>query len=556
MFANRYGLSGLLKEGHRSFTGIDEVTAKNIDACKALTDLTRTSLGPNSLSKLVVTSLGKRIVTAHTSLIVKELEVQHPAAKMLAMAAEMQQQEFGGAVNLLLVFAGQLLAQAEYLLKQGLHPNDVARGYEMAVAKLPAFLEESVCYTLKSLNDEQALAEVLESTVATKPLCTEGRLHKLVAQAAAMVMPPNNPKDFDVENIRVAKLTGGRLSQSVVLKGMVVTRPPSGSVESKQNCKVMVLGCGLECSTTEAKGTVLVHNAEELKNFTKGEERQMEEIIKGIKDAGVEVIIVHGGAISDVAQHFCNKYDILTLKIQSKFETRRLCRALGATAVVRLGVPTPEELGSCLSITVSEISSKKVTNILTKDSRVCTVVLRGSTPSVLDEAERAIDDAANLVKALTQDPRLVAGAGATEMEMSRKFAAFGATLPGVEQYAVLKFGEAFEMIPRLLAESSGHSGTEALAALHAAHGQGRVHEGVNTDISVSYPSFKSAAAASAPSLTINAVEKKIYDHHKMKQWALRLGADAALTVLRVDQIIMARPAGGPAPRAPGAPDLD
>ncbi|CDJ29642.1 TCP-1/cpn60 family chaperonin, putative [Eimeria mitis] len=556
MFAARHGLGALLKDGYRTFTGIDEVTAKNIEACKTLTDILKTSLGPYGLSKLVVNAWGKRSVTNDTAAILRDLEVQHPAAKLLVMAAEMQKQEMGGGCNFLLILAGYLLTNADYLLRQGLHLSDVIQGYELALDNIPAILEEAACHSITNLKDAKQLEPVLKTVLNSKPLCIEAGLSGLLASAISAVMPPNF-EDFDPDNIRVAKLQGGRLSLSTVVNGMVIIKPPHGTVESKGNCKVMVLGCGLECATTEAKGTVLIHNAEELKNFTKGEEAQMEEIIKGIKNAGVEAIIVHGGGIADIAQHFCNKYEILTIKVPSKFETRRLCRALGATALVRLGVPMADELGVAESIKTIEISSTKVTQILCRDTRVQTVVLRGSTPCILDEAEKAVDDACAFAKALTKDRRFVAGAGAAEMEVARKLQAVAEKLPGVEQYAVLKAAEAFEAIPRLLAESAGLNATEVLSALHAAHSTGRVLEGVNIEAFVSaVASGRGASGSSKVNMTVDAKAAGILDHMQTKAWATRLAFDAAITTLRVDHIIMARPAGGPAPRAPGAPDAD
>ncbi|OEH74469.1 TCP-1 CPN60 family protein [Cyclospora cayetanensis] len=535
---------------------IDEVTAKNIEACKTLTDITKTSLGPCGLSKLIINAWGKRFVTNDTAAILKELEVQHPAAKLLVMAAEMQKQEMGGGCNFLLILSGYLLANADYLLRQGLHLSDVIQGYELAMEKVPAILEEAACHSVDNLKDGKLLEPVLKCVLASKPICVEAGLSSLLASAVASVMPPKF-EDFDPDNIRVAKLQGGRLSQSTVLNGMVITRPPHGTVECKKNCKVMVLGCGLECATTEAKGTVLIHTAEELKNFTKGEEAQMEEVIRGIRNVGVEAIIVHGGGIADIAQHFCNKYEILTIKVPSKFEARRVCRALGATALVRLGVPMADELGVADSIQTIEISSTRVTQILCRDTRVQTIVLRGSTPCILDEAEKAVDDACAFAKALTKDHRFVAGAGAAEMEIARKLQAVAEKLPGVDQYAVLKAAEAFEAIPRLLSESAGLNATEVLAALHAAHATGRVFEGVNMDAFVAPVAGNRATSGNSKvNMTLDAKAAGIYDHMQTKAWATRLAFDAAITTLRVDQIIMARPAGGPAPRAPGAPDAD
>merc|ERR1712060_400193 len=221
-----------------------------------------------------------------------------------------------------------------------------------------------------------------------------------------------------------------------------------------------------------------LNNADELQNFTKGEEQRMEEFIKSIKDVGVDVVI-SGGAISEIAGHFLNKYRILALKITSKFELRRVCRTVGATSIIRTGAPMPEELGYVESIKVDEISSQKLTVIRTRDSKIATIVLRSASPNILDELERAVDNAVNVVRSTTKDPSFVAGAGATEIELAHQLQQFGATVPGLDQYAVLKFAEALEVIPRILAENSGHSHVDAVTALYAAHQKGEKNAGVD-----------------------------------------------------------------------------
>jgi len=296
-----------------------------------------------------------------------------------------------------------------------------------------------------------------------------------------------------------------------------------------EKAKVAVYAQGIEMQGTETKGTVLLENAEQLMNYTKGEEGRMDEFIKGIKDAGVDVVI-SGGAISEIALHFLNKYRILALKISSKFELRRICRTVGATAIIRTGPPLPEELGYAETVTEEEISSTKLTIIRTRDSKIATVVLRSASPNVLEELERAIDNAVCVVRSVTRDPRFVAGAGATEIELAHQLQQFGNTVPGLDQYAVLKFAEALEVVPRVLAENSGHSHVDAITALYAAHQKGEKGKGIDVD---------------SGALLCDATEKEILDHAESKRWALRFATDAVLTVLQVDQIIMAKQAGGP-----------
>jgi T-complex protein 1 subunit theta len=321
---------------------------------------------------------------------------------------------------------------------------------------------------------------------------------------------------------------------------MAIAREPLGVEKFKEKAKVAVFAQGIETQSTETKGTVLLNNAEELMSFTKNEEDRMETFIKEIKDAGVDVV-VSGGGVSEIAIHYLNKYRILCIKITSKFELRRVCRTVGATAIIRTGPPIPEEIGFVESIKLDEIASQKLTIIKSRDAKVSTIVLRSASPNVLDELERSIDNAVNVVRCVTKSPNFVAGAGATEIEMAHQLQQFGATVPGLDQYAVLKFSDALEVVPRVLAENAGHNHVDAITALYTAHEKGEKSAGIDVD---------------SPSMVCNAAEKGILDHCESKRWAMRFTIDAVLTVLKVDQIIMAKQAGGPKPPEGGDNDDD
>ncbi|GAB9463860.1 T-complex protein 1, theta subunit [Globisporangium polare] len=532
------GLSSLLKDGHKHFEGVDEAVAKNIDAVKQLAAITRSSLGPNGMNKLVINHLEKIFVTSDTATIVKELEVIHPAARMVVMAAKMQENDFGDGTCLAVSLAGELLLEAASLLRMGLHASEIVTGYQKAYEKCIQVLESLQSVQIENIRDSAELQKGIKTALASKQYGYEDLLAKLVAEAALNVMPsaPKKPS-INVDNIRVCKIRGGNLYDSTVIKGMVVQRDTEGNVKKALNAKVAIFGCGIEVSATEAKSTVLIKDANELMNYNRGEEERLDEAIRGIAESGATVV-VSGGSISEMALHFLEKYNLLAVKIQSKWELRRLCRAVNANALVRLGAPTPDEMGFCDSVRVKEIGGKKVTvfNQDQEDAKISTIILRASTENVLNDIERAIDDGVNCVKAACKDPRFVAGAGATEVELSRQVKNFGEATPGLDQYAIKKFGDALEIVPRILAENAGKMATEVISSLYAAHAAGNVNAGVDVD------------DEEKTHVISDALSKGIWDHLQTKLSAIRLGADAAITVLRVDQIIMAKAAGGPKPR--------
>lgn len=409
------------------------------------------------------------ILTSDAATILRELDVVHPAAKLIVMASQQQEAEMGDATNLVIVLAGELLKKAEDLLRMGLKTSDIVQGYERAQKYALEVLDELVVDKVEDMRSQKELSKAIRTVVASKQCGSEDFLADLIAEAVLAVLP-KNPTQFNVDTVRVVKIMGGSMEQSRVVKGMVFGREPDGSVKKAVRAKVGVFSCPIDTSQTETKGTVLLHNAKEMMDFTTGEESQLEVAIKELYDSGLRVVIA-GSTVGELAMHYLNRFGILVIRILSKFELRRVCRVVGATPLARLGAPMPDEMGSIDVVETLEIGGDRVTVFRQENdsTRTATIVLRGATMNHLDDIERAVDDGVNVVKAITRDPRLVPGAGATETELVERIMAIGETTPGLPQYAIKKYAEAFEVIPRTLAESAGLDATEVLSRLYTAH---------------------------------------------------------------------------------------
>lgn len=461
----------------------------------------------------------------------------------------------GDSTNMVIILAGELLKKSENLLVMGLHPSEVIKGYELACAKALAELEsESLpLFTLSSDNStglstsslpspftRESLITALKPVIASKQYGYEDTLSSLVAEAALVVMP-KNPKNFNVDNVRVVKIMGGSLSGSKVVQGMVFGREPEGnytqilntvltlsrppkvsskkfqarkwpsshvpSMSPKPKRKALSSSkAQTKCSILRAarnnnlKGYVFLH----LITFYIYS-LLLKQIFKEIADSGIKVIIA-GSSIGDLALHYLNRFNIAVLKVLSKFDLRRVARVVNATPLARVGAPTAEEAGYVDIFETTEIGGDRVTVLRqlasgedgyqghTEKTRTATIVLRGATANHLDDLERAIDDGVNVIKSLIKDPRLVPGAGATELELGKRVEAYGSGMRGLAQHAVKRYATALEVIPRTLAENAlgGAEGNEVLSRLWAKHEQ-EGGEAWGVDIEVKFASSVSSS---------------------------------------------------------------
>ncbi|XGW27918.1 hypothetical protein V3C99_008037 [Haemonchus contortus] len=535
------GFNRFMKEGAQHFKGTEEAVLRNIEACVELASQLKSAYGPNGMNKMVINHIEKLFVTNDAATILKELDIQHPAAKIIIMASQMQEKQVGDNTNTVVILAAALLEHAAQLISMGLTPQEVAAGYEQAAEKALEILPSLVIKEATDLRDLPTVKKLLRSAITSKQYDNEEAIADLVSKACVLTVPKNS-FNFNVDNIRICKILGSGVSTSMVMNGMVFKRGAEGEVKSVRDARIAVFTCPFDLTQTETKGTVLIENAEELMGFAKGEESEVESQVKALSDNGVQVVVA-AGKFGDLYLHFLNKYKIMGVRLTSKFDLRRLCRAVGAQAQARICAPPISLLGSCDSVHVKEIGDENVVVFDNKGERgnVATIIIRGSSQSRIDDVERAIDDAVNTYKCLTKDCKLLPGAGAVEIELARQIESYGEKCSGLEQYAIKKFAYALETLPKCLAENAGINATDILTKLNAAHESGQQNAGIDI--------WKHEI--------MDAGENSIYDLFAGKHFAIKLAVDAAATILKVDQIIIAKQAtGGPKPRGPKPQDED
>lgn len=390
------------------YNGLDEAVYQNLKACKEFAQSLRSAYGPNGMNKMIINHLQKQFVTSDAGTIMRELEVEHPAAKLVVLASQMQECEIGDGTNFVVIFAGALLEAAEELLRLGVTTTEVAEGYEKALNKaleeLPSLIMQNVDVVRGNAEKGEKVKEIIRAAVMSKQFGQEDFISGLIYDACMSVLPEQTT--FNVDNIRVCKILGSSIHRSEVIHGMVFKRFVEGDITSAADAKIALYSCPIDVLQTETKGTVLIKTADELKNFSRGEENLLEQQIKAIADSGAKVV-VGGGKFGDMALHFCNKYGLMGIRLMSKFDLRRLAKAVNGTVLPRLTAPNQEELGYCDSVVVEELGDTSIVAFRNKgdDSRIATIVIRGATDNFMDDIERAIDDGVNTFKALTRDGR-------------------------------------------------------------------------------------------------------------------------------------------------------
>ncbi len=471
----------VLKEGSTRSRG-REAQRANVIAVRAISEVVRSSLGPKGMDKMLVDAFGDITVTNDGATILKEMEVEHPVAKMMVDVAKTQDQEVGDGTTTAVVLAGELLSKAQSLMEKGVHPSIIVEGYATALEKSRGWLDEIAIKVNPS--DKKMLRRIADVAMATKFLTEEKeRLASIVVDAVLAVAELKSGKyTVDIEDVKVEKKPGGGISDTRLIKGLVVDKEViHGRMPKRvENAKIALVIKPFEIEKTEFDSKLSVETPEQLEAFIKKEDKLLEEMVDKLSEAGSKVLLCQRG-IDDMAQHYMARRGILAARRLKVSDMERLAKATGARIVTEATGLSPSDLGYAKLVEERKIGEDRMLFIEgCKDPKAVTIFIRGGTERIVNEAERAIHDALCVVRDVIQEPKIVAGGGSPESEVARRLREYARKTSGREQLAILAFAEALESIPMALAENAGLDPVDILVDLRARHEKGQTWAGVDT----------------------------------------------------------------------------
>lgn len=524
------GLSGtpviLLKEGSRRETGKD-AQKKNIMAARAVADAVRTTLGPRGMDKMLIDGTGDATITNDGATILREMDIEHPVAKMIVEVAKAQDDEIGDGTTTAVVIAGELLKNAESLIDQGVHPTVIVLGYKLAQARAQEILSGMAVDI--SGNNREILMKIAQTAMTGKGI--QIFIDKLsgIAVDAAVAVSDNKRPDVD-DNIKIVKIAGGSLEDSEINYGIVVEKERLNPEMPKrvENAKIVLLEGTLELKKLSTDAKISITKADELQSFKQNEEEVLKGQVEALAKARASVVFCQKG-IGNTASHYLAKYGILAARRVKDEDMKMLALATGARIIGDASEVTEKDLGHCKSVEERKVGKDEHMIFVEgcTNAKAVSIVLHGVSEQFLEEIERAMNDALHVVLDALQSGKIVPGGGAPEIEVAEKIRVYASTLSGRDQLAVMAYASAVESIPKILAENAGFDPVDVLVAVRSKHGQGMKNTGV--DLITGKP---------ADMLSLGVVEPL-----KVKTQALKSATEAATMVLRVDDVIAAKVEG-------------
>lgn len=525
----------ILKEGSSRTRGRD-AQSMNITAAKAVATAVRTTLGPKGMDKMLVDSMGEVVITNDGVTILKEMDIEHPAAKMMVEVAKTQDNEVGDGTTTAVIIAGELLKRSETLIEQDIHPTVIVHGFQMAALKAQEVLK-SIAIDVKP-KDLNILKKIAETSMTGKGAEDIGDLLcDLAVRAVTMVADPDG--SVDVENIRIEKKVGGSTEDSEIIMGMVLEkeRVHPGMPTKVNKAKILLLDVPVEFTKTEVTAEITFTRPDQMQAFIDEEERVVKVIADKIIKTGATVVI-NQKAITEIAQHYLAKAGILAVRRVKKSDIDKLARATGAAVVSNLDAISAKELGYAGIVEERKESGEEMIFIEEcKNPKAVSIIIRGGTEHVVAELDRAIEDAIRVVSVVLEDKKFVAGGGAPETELSLRLKEHAATVGGRAQLAIEAFASALEIIPRTLAENAGLDPIDMLVAVRAAHEKGSKNFGLNV--------FEGKAT--------DMLKEGVVEPLRVKTQAIASAVEAATMILRIDDIIASAKSAAP-PMPPGGMD--
>jgi len=532
----------ILREGAAQTRG-REAQRNNITAAKLVGEIVKSSLGPRGMDKMLVDGLGDVTITNDGATILKEIDVQHPAAKAMVEISKATDNEVGDGTTSAVVLGSALLEKAEELIDKDVHPIVIVDGYNKAAEKAREILS-SIAIKVDP-KDKEWLTKIGTTSLATKLVSSEGEfLSKMIVDALLMVTEEQDGKlKVDIDDVKIEKKAGRSLTDTKLIKGIILDKEVvhNGMPKRVSGAKIVLLNCPLEIEKTEFDAKININNPEQIKMFLDEENSMLKAMVDKIVNVKANVVICQKG-IDDLAQHYLAKAGILAVRRAKQSDIDKLAKATGGRVITSLEDLGSGDLGKAELVEERKIEEDKWVFVEgCKNPKSVTVFLRGGTQRIVEEAERSLHDALCVVRDVILKPSIVVGAGAPEAEIASKLFDWAQTLSGREQLAVQKYAEAMEVIPLALAENAGMDPIDTLVELRAKHSKGEKNVGVNA----------------LEGKVQDATEFSVYEPMVVKEQILAAATEAATMILRIDDVIASSKtkAAPPSPGGGGYPEM-
>jgi len=527
----------ILREGTSRTRG-SEALSSNIEAAKVIAEIMRSSLGPKGMDKMIVDSFGDITITNDGATILKEMDVQHPAAKMMVEVAKTQDSEMGDGTTTVVVIAGELLSKAQALIEKGVHPTIIIDGYRKAAEKALEIYDEIAIHVKPE--DKNALKKIAITSLYSKITAEDrGILSDIVVDAVLQVAQSTDGKfEVDIDNVKVEKKAGGSITDTSIIQGIIVDKEMvhPGMARRVEKARIALLDCALEVEKTEFEAKLSIERPEQMQSFLDAEERIMRDMVDKIVKSGANFVVCQKG-IDDLVQHFLAEERISAVRRVKKSDVEKLSRATGGTIITDIKDLTSKQLGHADLVEERKVADDRMTFVEgCRNAKSVSILVRGGTERVVDEVERSIHDALSVVKDMILEPKMVAGGGAPEAEVASRLKSVATKISGREQLAVRDFAESLEVVPIALAENAGLNTIDALVELRSLHEKGATWAGICPFCG-----------------KVEDMKKlEVFEPVGVKKQIIKSATEACSMILRVDDIMSASKmkTGGP-PKKPG-----
>ena len=528
----------VLKEGTTRNRG-REAQRNNIMAARVIGEVLRTTLGPRGMDKMLIDSLGDITITNDGAAILNEIEVEHPAAKMMVEIAKTQDDMVGDGTTTAVVLAGELLKKAEELLDQNIHPTIIVSGYRKAAQKAMETINNIAIQV--DIDDRATLKKVAVTSMASKAVGpAKDHLADIAIDAVRKVAEKRGDKWVaDIDNVQVTKKTGKSLFESQLVQGLVIDKEVvhTGMPKNVERAKIALIDSALEIEKTEISAEIRIRDPNQMKAFLDQENKMLQEMVEKIKASGANVVFCQKG-IDDMAQHFLAKEGIMAARRVKQSDMEKLARATGGRIVSNLTDLRAQDLGVAGLVEERKLGEDKMIFVeKCKDPRSVAIIIRAGLERMVDEAERAMTDALSVVSDVIETNKIVAGGGAVEVEVAKELRNYATDVGGREQLAIESFADAIEIIPKTLAENAGLEPIDILVELRASHGKpDGQYKGVNL--------FTGKVE--------NMRDKGVVEPVIVKEQAIKSATESATMIIRIDDVIAStKPKEGPGGKPPG-----